>query len=86
MRSLLSYVSEVGATIIADVDAAFTFDKVVVIGDPDDGRVEAALNRLRGWGIAPITDIRQLGGPSADKGVGFVRSSARGCASSDVAN
>ncbi len=68
MRSLLSYVSEVGATIIADVDAAFTFDKVVVIGDPDDGRVEAALNRLRGWGIAPITDIRQLGRPSADKG------------------
>lgn len=63
-RALLQYVSASKATVITDADEAFTFEQVIVVGDPNDERVVTALERLRGWGIAPITDLVLLSDPN----------------------
>ena len=63
MRRLLGYVSDARATIVSQPEEASSFDKVILVGDADDDRVQAAMERLQEWGISPITDISFLTTP-----------------------
>ena len=63
MQALLKYAREKQATFIEEVAEAIRYDQVMVVGDPVDSGVITAIERLRSWGIEPVTDLESLLSP-----------------------